>query len=401
MKQEVSAMPFFNGKVRTRCVERKENLKIDSSMIGMESARRYQSSSTRASRFSVMDYAQAKAQMEAHAQTEGGVAGEGTGQEPEESQMISRDGNAVYAWTDLEALQQKLGRVSANKVSLREQGSTVESFRQLSLKFIFNLMFGSERTRSIFGDDSGVISDGGLSQGENTSLSEGGLMSSKVLVYSRQISFYEKEETSFSATGCVKTADGREISFNVDVAMSREFQMQYEEEFGFASIQTCDPLVLNFDGDVADITDQSFYFDLDQDGEKDLINKLGSGSGYLALDLDGNGTIDDGSELFGTKSGDGFRDLSAYDEDGNGWIDENDSIWSKLQIWCKTPTEDKLYTLAEKGVGAICLSNASTEFSVQKEGQTGGIIRKTGVFLYESGVAGTVQHVDMVKQYLA
>lgn len=356
-------------------------MKIDSSMLGMESARRYQSSSTRASRFSVMDYAEAKAQMEAHTE---------------------QDGNAVYAWTDLEALQQKLGRISANKVSLREQGSTVESFRQLSIRFIFNLMFGREKTRSIFGDDSGVTNESNASElAGGDSYAGSGMLQGKVLVYSRQISFYEKEETSFLATGCVKTADGREISFNVDVSMSREFAATYEEEFGFASIQACDPLVLNFDGNVADITDQSFYFDLDMDGEKDLIQKLSNKSGYLALDLNGNGSIDDGSELFGTKSGDGFCDLAAYDEDGNGWIDENDTIWSKLKIWCKSATDDVLYTLADKGVGAICLSNASTDFTLQKAGEVGGIVRKSGVFLYENGQAGTIQHIDMVKQYLA
>ena len=53
---------------------------------------------------------------------------------------------------------------------------------------------------------------------------------------------------------------------------------------------------------------------------------LGKGSGFLALDKDGNGKIDDGNELFGTKSSDGFGDLREYDSDGSGWIDENDEI---------------------------------------------------------------------------
>ena len=42
-----------------------------------------------------------------------------------------------------------------------------------------------------------------------------------------------------------------------------------------------------------------------------------NGSGYLALDKNGDGTINDGSELFGTRNGDGFADLAQYDEDGN------------------------------------------------------------------------------------
>lgn len=42
----------------------------------------------------------------------------------------------------------------------------------------------------------------------------------------------------------------------------------------------------------------------------------------LSLDQNGNGEIDNGTELFGTKSGDGFADLARYDLDYNGWIDE-------------------------------------------------------------------------------
>lgn len=63
------------------------------------------------------------------------------------------------------------------------------------------------------------------------------------------------------------------------------------------------------------MTDQKFYFDLDADGTADRISMLKSGSGFLALDKNGNGKIDDGSELFGTQSGDGFADLEEYDID--------------------------------------------------------------------------------------
>ena len=59
---------------------------------------------------------------------------------------------------------------------------------------------------------------------------------------------------------------------------------------------------------------------------------LGSGSGFLALDKNGNGKIDDGSELFGTKSGDGFADLAEYDSDGNGWIDEKGRVYVLYEV---------------------------------------------------------------------
>ena len=57
-----------------------------------------------------------------------------------------------------------------------------------------------------------------------------------------------------------------------------------------------------------------------------------------------------------------------------------------------------LYRLADKGVGAICLQNAATDFTLKGQaGQTQGAIRNSGVFLYENGNVGTVQHVDVAK----
>ena len=211
----------------------------------------------------------------------------------------------------------------------------------------------------------------------------------------------ESEYTSFSAQGLAKTEDGREISFNVDFEMSREF-MQYTQVDEMIPHQEthqilCDPLVINVGRGTTAVSDQKFTFDLDADGNDDSISLLKDGSGFLALDKDENGKIDDGSELFGTKSGDGFRDLAAYDGDGNGWIDENDDVFSKLKIWFKDEDgTDRLMDLKSADVGAIYLGNASTEFSLKNDAQaTNGVIRSSGIFLRESGGAGTVQHLDL------
>lgn len=213
--------------------------------------------------------------------------------------------------------------------------------------------------------------------------------------------FAESEETSFSTTGTVITADGKEHSFQLSFAMSRSFESYYTKKHTSSTfnVQFCDPLVINLETDVAKVSDQKFLFDLDCDGEKDNISRLDSGSGYLALDLNGDGVINDGSELFGTRSGDGFSDLARYDSDGNGWIDENDEIWRRLRIWTQDDRgNNKLYTLSDKNVGAIYLGNVSTDYSLQSsKGNTNAAIRKTGIFLYENGMAGTVQHLDLVK----
>ena len=141
-----------------------------------------------------------------------------------------------------------------------------------------------------------------------------------------------------------------------------------------------------------------FLFDLDADGKEEEVSFAGRGSGFLALDKNGDGKINDGSELFGTKSGDGFGDLAAYDEDGNGWIDEADSVFKDLKVWTKDENgKDVLMNLKDADVGAIYLGSAQTEFSLNNQAtqQTNGIIRKTGVYLKESGGVGTVQHVDL------
>ena len=125
---------------------------------------------------------------------------------------------------------------------------------------------------------------------------------------------------------------------------------------------------------------------------------LGSTSAFLALDKNGNGEIDDGSELFGTSSGDGFKDLSAYDLDKNGWIDEADEVFDKLRLWQVNADGTKtLYTLKDKDIGALYLGNVDTTFSVNNDNnETNALIRKTGLFLREDGSAGTMAHVDLV-----
>ena len=209
--------------------------------------------------------------------------------------------------------------------------------------------------------------------------------------------FTETESTTFASKGIVKTADGRSIDFNIQVSMSSEFVSQMDM-ISVENYVLTDPLMINLDTSVGSVSDQKFFFDLDADGEKEEISFAGKGSGFLALDKNGDGIINDGSELFGTKSGDGFRDLAAYDSDENGWIDENDEIFSKLRVWTKDEDgKDILMSLKDADVGAIYLSNVDSQFSLRDASYNmNGMLRKTGLFLREStGAAGTINHVDL------
>jgi len=216
--------------------------------------------------------------------------------------------------------------------------------------------------------------------------------------YEHHESYTEIEQTSFSASGKVTTSDGKEISFDLQLSMSRLYHEESDTSLrlGDAAKKT-DPLVLNFAGTAAQLTNQRFAFDLNSDGKDEQINFAAPGSGFLAFDRNGDGKINNGSELFGPGSGDGFQELAALDSDKNGWIDENDAAFNQLKVWSRDSAgNDQLQSLSAAGVGAIALSHVSTPFDLKTNGnQLLGQIRSSGIYLQESGVAGTIQQIDL------
>lgn len=207
----------------------------------------------------------------------------------------------------------------------------------------------------------------------------------------------EFERTDFSAHGIVRTADGEEIAFRIDVRMSRHYREETNVSVRTGDARRKDPLVINFDGSAAELSNRRFRFDLDADGSADDVPLLGGGSGYLALDLNANGRIDSGAELFGPASGSGFDDLAKYDEDDNGWIDEADAVFARLRVW--TPEASgagTLTSLTARGVGALYLGRTATAFELRGAANEDlGAVRDTGIYLNDSGTFGTLQEIDL------
>lgn len=400
----------------------------------MESGRTYQSRSTGKLSFRVQ-----MGSTNNESQVSGGLSNseDALSQEHalgERTKSQSNDGASNQQEEQLQELTEAQGKLNQTAGIRRiphlnrvEEYNALEDIRQQCILYLWTIFFGESRTNEMAdkmgmrpitsqtaGGNSSWIQTNSQAAGISSWMQTGTLMQGQVqslqtmqakqftITAERETVFMESENTSFSTTGTVKTADGREISFNLDVSMSRNF-VQHTKETVQNVASFIDPLVINLNGNIAEVSDQKFYFDLDADGEEDLISKLCEDSGYLALDVNNDGKINDGSELFGTKSGDGFEDLSAYDEDGNGWIDENDHIWNKLKIWVQDENgNSKLYSLAEQGVGAICLQKVSTEFGQRdNSGEINAAIRNTGIFLYENGTAGTVQHLDLARNKIA
>lgn len=217
------------------------------------------------------------------------------------------------------------------------------------------------------------------------------------LVYQRQERYVEQERMSFNAQGTVRTTDGRQIDFSVALNMSREFVQESNLEIRAGSAVKIDPLVINFDGLGAALTQTRFEFDLDSDGTTEQIASLRPGNGYLALDRNGDGIINNGSELFGPTTGRGFAELAVFDEDGNNFIDEGDSIYHQLRIWMiNEDGSSQLAALGDKNIGAIFLGHVSSPFQLKSaDNQSLGEITHSSIYLIENGKVGVVQEINI------
>jgi hypothetical protein len=130
------------------------------------------------------------------------------------------------------------------------------------------------------------------------------------------------------------------------------------------------PLVLDLtDTGISTTTVQDgAQFDIDGDGDIDQTAWVNRGNGFLVMDLNEDGVINSGRELFGSgtllKSGrtakDGFEALADLDENQDGVIDEKDAAYARLQVWVDadgdaTTDEGELRSLEEAGVSSIDL----------------------------------------------
>jgi len=179
--------------------------------------------------------------------------------------------------------------------------------------------------------------------------------------------------------------------------MSREFYQSNLERI-ITINRTSDPLVINWDGKAAELTDTNYSFDLNADGVEEEISFVRPGSGgILAYDRNGDGVVNDGSELFGPSTGKGFAELAAYDEDGNGIIDEGDAIFHDLAVWSRDEEGiNHLVALADTALGAIYLNALETPFSVKNSNnELLGQVQSTSVYINEDGSVGTIQQVDL------
>lgn len=219
--------------------------------------------------------------------------------------------------------------------------------------------------------------------------------------YEKTVEYKQEDSISFKTNAIIKTKN-KDINLDLDFSFSQKFYEKHSEKIDFEELSFLDPLVINYNNESSgfDLINKefTFKFDLDLDGVEEEIPMLNKGVCFLALDKNSNGIIDNGSELFGPSTDNGFEELRVYDKDKNGWIDENDEVFDKLRIYSKNKDgEDTLVALGETGVGALYLNNSKIDLNINKNVEESlANIKSTSIFLKEDGTAGLLTSLDFI-----
>ncbi|NJO32016.1 MAG: hypothetical protein HC869_01655 [Rhodospirillales bacterium] len=150
-----------------------------------------------------------------------------------------------------------------------------------------------------------------------------------------------------------------------------------------------DPLVIDLDGDGVELLSRAAsnaYFDLDADGFAEQTGWVKPDDGILAVDRNGNGRIDDISELFGSATQSGYDALKAFDTNRDGKVNAQDSGFGTLRIWRDLDGDGvsdagELQSLSQAGITSIGVTGTTANTNVG-----GNRIVKTGTVEFAGGV---------------
>ena len=167
---------------------------------------------------------------------------------------------------------------------------------------------------------------------------------------------------------------------------------------------TRSPLIIDLDGDGIETIalEKGLHFDHDGNGMAEKSGWVSKDDGLLVRDINGNGQIDDGTELFGNnsvlsngqKAANGFEALKDLDSNNNGTFDSSDTAWNQVKVWKdsnKNGVVDngELLSLEQAGVDHFNLNYINSNL----QDENGNIIGEVGTFGKTDGTNGNLSDV--------
>ncbi|POZ63405.1 hypothetical protein [Chromobacterium alticapitis] len=214
----------------------------------------------------------------------------------------------------------------------------------------------------------------------------------------QSVDYQQKQQLQFSANGQVATQDGQQFQFSLSLSMQSRYQY-HSSSSSQSGGQPHDPLMITLDGEAGAFSGATVSFDLQNNGQMSAL-PFPAGGGWLTLDKNGDGKVNNGSELFGPQSGNGFADLAQYDANHDGAIDESDPVYAQLRIWTGRGADgnDQTETLQQAHIGAILLPSVSAPLTIRNDSGSAtptAQMQSAGVYLKDDGQAGLVSQVDV------
>ncbi|RLA04344.1 MAG: hypothetical protein DRQ47_03510, partial [Gammaproteobacteria bacterium] len=189
-------------------------------------------------------------------------------------------------------------------------------------------------------------------------------------------------------------------TFTQQITVVEAFSLSLEISIG-QEVEESDPLIIDMNGDglTSSGVEQGAIFDINADGKLDQVSVPTSDNVFLALDINNNGRIDNGSELFGDQTGyqNGFSYLASFDGNNDGLINANDAIFDSLLTLRLSDNQQFITELSSTPIKSINLgysdSNSKTDAGdkivqisdyTKSDGQTGVVADL--LLQYKSGI---------------
>jgi len=169
-------------------------------------------------------------------------------------------------------------------------------------------------------------------------------------------------------------------------------------KFGFVT-----PVVLDLNGDGIQTTtaQNGVSFDINNDGKADQTAWVARGDGLLVRDINKDGQINNGSELFGSATSlgngktaaDGYAAMSALDTNHDGVLDAKDAAFGELMVWTDLDGNgvtgaNELTNLSDLGINSISLNATKSS-----ENNNGNLIGLMGSYTTTDGKTHTMGDV--------
>jgi len=166
------------------------------------------------------------------------------------------------------------------------------------------------------------------------------------------------------------------------------------------------PIVLDLDGNGIQTlsVNAGVNFDLLANGQPVQTGWVGSGDGLLVMDRNQDGSINDGSELFGSstvladgsKAVDGYQALAQLDTNQDGVISSADAQFAKLGVWVDGNADGQTGGGEVKSLAQLNIAQLSLSAQVTKDINNGNLVGLTSSYQTNDGVTHTAADVWFV-----